>query len=273
MQRLLNFLYRFRTFGLFLILEVFCAWLIIAYNNRYNARFLNSSNTLVASINKFSSNTSSYFKLKEINERLIKENLLLRSQLSAANLSGITLTRDSAISKFDFFDARVINNTYRRAMNFITLDAGSADGVEPGMGVISGSGVVGQVKSVSTHFATVTSLLHRNLMVSSSIKRTNTLCTIQWDGISPLEAELKYVPRHINIKEGDTITTSGYNAVFPRGIMIGTINSFTLAENDVFYKAKIDLAVDFSSLDYVFLVTNELKAEQDSLQNEVEMER
>lgn len=265
MQELFNFLYRFRTFGLFLLLEGFCAWLILSYNNRQNAAFLNSSNSLVASINSFTRNTTDYFQLRQVNEQLVEENLILREQL--ANASFRRTSVDSTTSdKYHLLKAKVINNTFRRSMNYITLNAGTSDGIRPGMGVVSGTGVVGQVKSVSENFATVTSLLHRKLLISGRINRTKTLCTVQWDGESPLEAELKYIPRHIRIEEGDSITTSGFNAIFPQGILIGTINSFQLADNDVFYTAKVKLAVDFSSLDNVYLIQNRMKTEQDSLE-------
>jgi len=264
MQNLLNFLYRFRTFGLFLLLEGICAWLIIAYNNRPNAAFLNSSNALVASINTLTSNTTDYFQLQEINDRLIRENQLLREQV--ANMSLQHFAPDTTEQKYKLYRAKVINNTYRRSMNFLTLDIGARDSISPGMGVISGDGVIGQVKSVSDHFSTVTSLLHRNLLISSAIQRTNTLCTVQWDGEDPTKASLKYVPRHVPVVEGDSIVTSGYNAVFPEGILIGTVSDIHLEDNDVFYEAKVDLAVDFSSLEYVYLVDNLLKQEQDSLE-------
>ncbi|REE01697.1 rod shape-determining protein MreC [Marinoscillum furvescens] len=268
MQNLLNFLYRFRTFGLFLFLEGVCAWLIISYNNKQNAAFLNSSNSLVASINSFTNNTTDYFQLRKINERLVAENLLLRKELANATMGQVVLDTTSS-DRYDLIKAKVINNSFRRSMNYMTLDAGLNDGVRPEMGVIAGDGLVGQVKSVSANYATVTSLLHRKLLVSSSISRTRTLCTVQWDGDSPLEAELKYVPRHIQIQQGDTVVTSGYNAIFPEGVMVGTISSFELEDNDVFYQAKIKLAVDFSSMDYVYLIKNKMIVEQDSLEAEV----
>lgn len=271
MQNLLYFLYRFRTFGLFLLLEGICAWLIISYNTRPNAAFLNSSNGLVAGINTFTSNTGDYFQLREINENLIRENLLLRSQLANVALEAKPL--DSSARQYNLYQAKVINNTYRRSLNFLTLDAGYADNVEPGMGVIAANGIVGQVKSVSKNFATVTSLLHRSLLISSSVKNTKTLCTVQWDGESPLEASLKYIPRHIPLHEGDSIVTSGYNAVFPEGIPIGTVTNFRLEDNDVFYEAKIKLAVDFSSLEYVYLIQNEMKVERDSLESEIYLQQ
>ena len=264
MQKLLNFLYQFRTFGLFLFLEGFCAWLIISYNNRPNAAFLNSANRLVANISTFSSNTSNYFQLQEVNQQLIAENLRLRTQL--ANNSFQQLGVDTTSNTYNLYKAKVINNTYRRSLNYLTLNIGEKSGVQPGMGVISSNGVVGQVKSVSTHFSTVTSLLHRNLLVSSAIQNTNTLCTTQWDGASPLEAELKFIPRHVAINVGDSVVTSGYNAVFPEGILIGTISQLNLEEEDAFYNAKVKLAVDFSSLSYVYLIKNKLKPEIDSLE-------
>ena len=50
--------------------------------------------------------------------------------------------------------------------------------------------------------------------------------------------------------------------------MIGTIASIELEDNDVFYDAKIDLSVDFSSINFVFVVENLLIEEQDSLELE-----
>ncbi|MEQ9302680.1 MAG: rod shape-determining protein MreC, partial [Marinoscillum sp.] len=214
--------------------------------------------------------TTRYFKIKKFNDHLVAENMLLREQLANSALGHVEIDTNSA--KYKLIKARVINNTFRRSMNYMTLDAGKNDGVFPGMGVISGFGIAGQVKSASGNYATVTSLLHRNLLVSSSISRTKTLCSVQWDGVSPLEAELKFVPRHIEIAVGDSVVTSGFNSIFPEGIMIGTISSFSLDDNDVFYHAKVKLSVDFSSLNYVFLVENMLFDEQDSLQAETVLE-
>ncbi|MFY0605758.1 MAG: rod shape-determining protein MreC [Cyclobacteriaceae bacterium] len=264
MQDLLYFLYRYRTFGLFLLLEVICAWLIITYNNRQNATFLNSSNGLAAVINTASSNTTDYFNLRKVNETLVEENLLLREQLANQNLKKVT--KDSTSKQYEFYKASVINNTFQRSQNYLTINAGLNDGIKAGMGVVSGRGVVGQVKSASGNYATVISLLHKDLLISSSLKRTRTLCTVQWDGTNPNEAALKYVPRHINVSIGDSVVTSGFNSIFPEAIPIGRVVSLNLEDNDVFYSAKIELDVDFSSLDNVFIIENKMKSEQDSLE-------
>ncbi|MBV6642422.1 MAG: rod shape-determining protein MreC, partial [Cyclobacteriaceae bacterium] len=140
MRNLLDFLYRYRTFGLFIVLEVLCAWLIVQYNNRYNASFLNSSNTLAASVSQATQNTENYFNLQKINRQLLEENERLKDSL--INRPLIYAANDSIKARYHATKARVINNTYRRSMNFMTLDVGENAGVAPGMGVISGTGVI-----------------------------------------------------------------------------------------------------------------------------------
>jgi rod shape-determining protein MreC len=268
MQNLINFLYRFRTFGFFLLLEGFCGWLVVSYNQRQNAAFLNSSNSLFAGFKNFSNGMSNYMALEDMNESLLEENEFLRRQLALANRD--KKTPDSVIiQNYDFIATKVINSTFQRSMNYFTLNAGRMEGVEPGMGVITNEGVVGRIKSVSKHFSTATSLLHRNLMISTALKRTNTLCSVQWDGKSADEAEIKYIPRHVDLLEGDSIVTSGYNAVFPSGMLIGTITKIDLTNAEAFYKCRLKLAADFTSLNYAYVVKSVLKHERDSLELEI----
>ena len=176
------------------------------------------------------------------------------------------MSRVDTIDRFEVIGAKVINNTYDRNMNFLTIEAGKQDSLDAGMGVISAFGVVGQINSVSKNFATVYSLLHPNLLVSSKVKRTNTKCTVQWDQSDYAHASLKYIPRHIKLKVGDSIVTSGFNSVFPESVSIGVIEEFELDEHTTFYDAKVRLSTDFTSLYHVFVIKDLLKKEKDSLE-------
>jgi len=264
MRELLDFLYERREIGLFLILEVLCFWLLVGYNRRYNASFLNSSNELAASVIQTSNNVSRYFELAEVNEQLIRENEDLRQQLFL--LQQDSFARRDTLDRYLVTTSEVISNSFNRDINFLTISGGRKDNILPGMGVISAEGVVGQVKAVSENFSTVYSLLHPNLLVSCLIKRTGTNATVQWDQESYNYASLKYVPRHISIKAGDTIITSGYNSVFPQEILVGVIEEFNVSEEMTFYEAKIKLATDFTSLSNVYVIRDLLKQEKDSLQ-------
>jgi rod shape-determining protein MreC len=275
MERLFIFLYQYRAFFTFLVLEVVCAWLIIENNQYQSARFFNSSNTMVASLNNFSQGVREYFLLRNINSTIAEENAMLRSKLEEYRQLQNAFARnglidssavDSAVIKqFDFVSAKVVSNTVHRFTNYLTINKGSTDSIAQGMAVISPLGAVGKVRSVSKHFSVVTSILHIDVKVSAVLRRTGHFGTIQWDGLDPDYVKLEYMPRHVNVVKGDTIVTSGYNAVYPEGIMIGIVDDVKLRDEALFYDLKVKLSQDFRKLSYVEVVRNHLHHEQDSL--------
>jgi rod shape-determining protein MreC len=107
------------------------------------------------------------------------------------------------------------------------------------------------------------------MMVSASIKRTGHFGTIQWDGRDPEIVNLKFIPPHVKPVKGDTIVTSGYNAIFPEGIVIGVIDEVKLADAALFYELEVKLMQDFRKLSFVTVVKSQLKQEQDSLEQVV----
>lgn len=270
MQRLFLFFYQYRAFFTFLILELICAWLIIGNNPYQGARFFNSSNGLVASMNNVSHGVREYFLLRQINSTLAEENAFLRSKFEALNQtqyinSAPVITDSAVVSQYDFESAKVVNNTVNRFTNFLTINKGREDGIEPGMAVISSLGAIGKVRTVSPHYSVVTSILHIDVQVSALLKRTGHFGTIQWDGINPDYVKLKYIPRHVQPVKGDSVVTSGYNAVFPEGIMVGLIEDIQLTD-ELFYDLRVKLSQDFRKLAYVEVVKNSLRNELDSLQ-------
>jgi len=268
MERLFLFIYHYRAFFTFLTLEFICAWMIIDNNRYQGAQFFNSSNGFVANMNTFSQGVREYFSLRDINATLAHENAYLRGRLEAKNQArnnpGI-VTDSALIKNYDFVSARVVNNSVDRVTNFMTIDKGRGDGIQPGMAVISPEGVVGKVRVVSEHYAVVRSLLNIDMMVSASIKRTGHFGTVQWGGNDPDVVKFKFIPMHVKPVKGDTIVTSGYNAVFPEGILIGTIES--VEQKELFYDIDVKLTQDFRKISFVSVVRSHLKHEQDSLEN------
>jgi rod shape-determining protein MreC len=263
MQQLLAFLYKYRVFGYFLFLQLLCFWLLTRYNRYYNASFFNSSNYLAAQIQSSRNQFQNYLSLVEVNKELSNENARLRRQLAKQlrERSSFDSTR-----QFEYITSDIVSSDFQRSENYLTLNKGSNDGISPGMGVLSPNGVVGIVKSTSRRFSTVTSLLHQDLMVSSVLASSETLCTTQWDAVDPLTSAVKYIPRHISVRKGDSVLTSGFNAIFPEGLLIGTIEDFKLSDESPFYEAEIKLASDFTSLHIVYVIKNRYKDELDSLQ-------
>ncbi|MDX5420470.1 MAG: rod shape-determining protein MreC [Hymenobacteraceae bacterium] len=280
MRNLFAFIYRFRAFLIFVMLEALCIFLIVRYNTYQGAAVFNSANTYVGQVLEFQSGITDYFRLASVNGTLARENAALRQELmlyrqeaqadSTDKLDTVlyAASDSSRAQPFILHAGRVINNSIRRTNNYLTLAAGSLDGVEPGMGVISPNGAVGRVKTVSKHYATVTSLLHSQMLISAKIKKDNTFGTIKWTGGDYRTALLDYIPLHVKPAKGDTVMTSGYNTVFPEGIMVGTISSVAKEADKSFYTIRVKLAVDFAQLSYVYVVENPRRVEQDSLEQE-----
>ena len=188
----------------------------------------------------------------------------LTSKLDTLLLGGVRVAaRDAA---YPLLPARVISSSLRAVDNYLTLNVGTADGVQPGLGVLSAGGVVGQVKSVSQHYATVFSLLHSKMAVAAKIKRDGTFGSVKWPGDDYSHALLDYIPRQNRLVRGDSVVTSGYNSVFPEGVFVGTVDSFEKEPDKNFWTVHLKLGVDFSRLTYVYVVHNRPRTERDSLE-------
>lgn len=265
MNRLLEFLYEHRVNFYFIFLLAVSGWIIIYSNSFYNATFFNSSNALAGNFQDFSANSRDYFRLREINYQLALENAKLRKELAEASFSsGIKTELDIG---FEAIPGKIINKTYLRNRNYLTLAVGAKDGVKPGMGVLSGAGIVGRVQSTSKNFCTVTSILNPVVMISAQVRRTKILCSAQWIQKDARKIDIRFIPRHVHLEKGDTIETSGYNSVYPPEVTIGIVDSVSLAEEAPFYYATASLGVDFSSLEFAYVISNQKKFEIDSLEN------
>ncbi|MBX7127538.1 MAG: rod shape-determining protein MreC [Cyclobacteriaceae bacterium] len=271
MGRLLSFIFDNRFFFTFITLEILCTLLIVGNNQYQGIQYFNASNEAAARLQNFSQQVGDYLSLREVNTRLAEENAMLRKKLEQRNQSLYVpevreITDPALINRFDFVSAKVISNSVEFFRNYITINKGSLDSITPGMAVISDAGVVGKVKSVSPHFAVLISLLNIDENVSSVIKRTGHACTARWSGDDARYVNLLFVPRHVKPMTGDTVLTSGYNAIFPAGVMVGIVREVNLRDESLWYDIRVELAQDFRKLSFVDVVRSNLRHESDSLE-------
>lgn len=274
MRTLFVFIYKNNFFFLFLLLQVFCFYLLVQNNKYHRANYINSANNVSGSIYETRSNISEYFKLKETNEQLMKENSQLRSLLPSAlrKISQHTFAIEDTIfnQQFKFIAAKVVNNSINRKTNYLTLNKGSAHGIKPDMGVITSMGVVGIVTQVSENFSTVMSLLHKNSKVSAKLNKDGTFGSLIWeDGDSYREATLKDIPTHVALANGDLISTSAFSLTFPENIPIGEVQSFEKKSGDYFYTVKVNLSTHFKKVHHVYVINSLLKQEQKQLEESI----
>ena len=134
------------------------------------------------------------------------------------------------------------------------------------MAVISTNGVVGVIYDVSRFYSTVISLLNTNMKISSKLLKNDYFGSLEWDGKNYRHAILNEIPYHVKVERGDTVVTSGYSAIFPEGVMIGTIEDFKIKGGN-FYEINIALSTDFKHLTFVSVVSNLKKEGQKNLEN------
>jgi rod shape-determining protein MreC len=273
MYQLLKLIHSYRAFLVFLFIEFVCLWLLVRSNPYHSAAYFHTSSAVIGNIYDTRADIAQYFRLPAINEELASDNAQLREILSQSQLPIIvnssidSLKMSKAEYNYGFLAAKVINNSTQLTHNFLTINKGRLNGVEPGMGVISADGIVGKVMSVSDHYATVSSLLNTDVFVSAYIKRNGNFGSVNWDGDDALYTKLLFVPKHIDLQEGDTIVTSGYNSIFPENIRIGYISEFS--KEDSWYDINVALSNDFGSQSYVYVIKNPLRDERNELENQI----
>lgn len=276
MRNLLRFLTKNSFIFLFLILEIFAFWMLIANNNYQNSKFLNSSNFFVGNFFSTIHNVKDYFNLKEVNKELAEQN----AKLQANNISSFVkvygriyqINDTSYHQTYMYSAAKVVNNSTNKRQNYITIDKGDLNGIEAEMGVISAQGIVGIVKNVSKNFASVMSVLHDKNKISAKIKKSGYYGSLVWEGNNYREAQLIDVPNHVKLVKGDTVVTTGYSSIFPENILIGTVKEFELPEGNNFYNITVEFAVDFKKLSHVYVVRSLQKKEKDELEAKSEQE-
>jgi len=275
MKNILLFVYRNHVFFVFLFLELICFSLIVNNNTFHRGSVLSSSNQLVGNIYDLNNGIAEYFKLKSINDDLAIENAALRSLLNESKYISsskkLSVTDSVSRQRYTYVPAKVINNSTDRRSNYLTIDRGILQGVEPEMAVISSNGIVGIVKDVSKNFASVISVLHKNSSISAKLADMEYIGSLVWTGGDPKIAQLMDIPNHVQLAEGMLIQTSGFSAMFPSGINIGTVRSFNVEQGDNFYSIEVDLLTDMSSVSIVYVVNNLMHLEQTELEKQAEI--
>ncbi len=280
MRNLLDFLIRQGHWLLFLLLEFICMNLLFRFNNYQGSVGFTSANWFVGQIYAGAFEISSFLSLKEANRQLTNRNIMLEAEVTSLKdelrrakseaLASFPYNQTHFLSSYRTIPARVINNSLNKPDNYITLDKGKADGVTKEMGIVNGNGIVGIVYMVSDHYSVAISLLNRKSVISCKFKDNDYFGYLKWSGKDSRYALLEDLPRHALFEKGDTIVTSGYSAVFPKGMMVGTVDSIGDSKDGLSFLLRIRLATDFACLNDVMVIANDRFNEQQILESQVE---
>lgn len=269
MRYLFYFFRKHYFYFLFLFLEVLSLILIFNFNEYQNSALSRLSANVTGSILTLSSDISEYFSLSRTNKILADDNANLHSYLRDAFYQADTHSyyhKDTLFKlEYKYISAKVISNSTNKRNNFLMLNKGTLHGIENHSGVIIGNRIVGQIVSVSQHFCWVMSVLNKDTKISGKFRKNGQLVNIEWGGGRYRRGEVKEIPKHVVIEKGDTIITSGNSDIFPEGLIIGTIDDYTIAQDENFNNATLLFSTDFNSLSYVEVVIDMMRKEKNAL--------
>ena len=161
--------------------------------------------------------------------------------------------------EFTYEDAQVTRRTTSNWESNLTIDQGSADGVEADDCVIDQYGnLVGIVTEVGSNWSLVATVLDPSVELGGRVARTDDDAILEGDFTLMLEGQLKlsYLPEDTQLVSGDQVITSGLGGVYPAGLVVGEITGLFTESDGVSRYAQVKPAADLDSVRYVYVITD-----------------
>ena len=272
MKNLLEFLHRHFHWFLFVVLEILSVVLLFQYNSYQNSVWFSSANVLTGKIYEWISAVESFFSLTKVNEDLTLRNFYMERQVTQLRRLYSEATEEVSVKerqelemleRYKLIPAKVVTNELDKQNNLLTIDKGEADGVEEGMGVACGKGVVGVVFHTSSHYSIVIPVLNVEWSrISCAIRGRGYFGVLRWDGRDAGIAYVEDIPRHARFKRGEWVETNGYSSIFPAGVLVGQIKEVYNSRDGLSYRLQVRLSTDFGNLRDVVVISDKTIAER-----------
>jgi rod shape-determining protein MreC len=136
----------------------------------------------------------------------------------------------------------------------LEVDRGTADGVQPGMIVTTGAGLVGRVREAGPHGAIVQTLEDPQSRVNVFLSKTGLQGTVT-GGPTALQLEIEH-SLGITATSGEWALTSGVGGGYPRGLVVGELASVTHRDSSTSDQALLAWVNDPASLTLVLVITD-----------------
>jgi len=196
-----------------------------------------------------------YEELALSSSEIYQENIRLWEQLGFAR----TL-------RYSRIPAQITGRDPNNLFSAIVINKGSYSGVSNNMAVVAWQdgiqALVGKVIQTGNFESLVMPIFDINSQVSSRFSVSRYEGIVEGQGNSEVPLLMRFVPRRArdDINTGDIIITSGMGGIFPQGINIGRISAVNVLEYENTLEAEVIPMIDFSRLEYVFVIEAEPSA-------------
>ena len=274
MYRLIEFIRRIYVVLLFVLIQAIALSVYSSSTHYTRAKLISRAMGITGGVQGIIADVDHYFGLNEQNEMLARRVAELENQMDIYRQAvdtllsseqvrmAITEATAQQLQHYRYITARVVANTINRPHNYITLDKGTAQGVEPNMGVITPDGnMVGYVVDCSEHYAVVMPIINIDFRGGGKLDiegdTENRIGSISWDGRDASRVTMSDLLEYANPKAGDKVSSNSHYFPPMMKVNVGEVESISKSKNKNTYEVVLRLATDFSSLDHLILVYNE----------------
>jgi rod shape-determining protein MreC len=226
-------------------------------------RFARSTlNTLLLPVSKGTDFVDNYFSMEEENrrlKRLVASLVFERDRLLQYRDERQRLRRLAAFREEQFYQlvaAEVVGRNLDRFQTLLVIDKGSNDGLKARMPVLSYQGYVGRLNRVFPTSSWVQLICSKNHAVSCIDKRSRVVGILEWRERNTFE--LTNVSAVEDVQVSDTLLTSGFGGVVPKGFPVAVVTKVATARDGLRLKVQARSGVEFRSLEEVFVMTGEV---------------
>lgn len=192
-------------------------------------------------------------ELREQNEALTKKNAELEeAEQTAARLQDLLALQSTYGLKSKA--ARVISGSSDSWSDTITIDKGTAAGINIGMSVTDSSGSIGQVVESSATSSVVRLITDENSAVSAMVQSSRAHGVLRGSADGTLHLTMVGTDQSVNV--GDTIVTSGLGGVFPKGLPLGKVISVNKTDGALYYDIVVNRLFNIENLEEVLVITS-----------------
>ncbi len=235
-------------------------WLMVTRHEGGLQNLRKVSITILSYLEQPLSNIRTYRQAISTNTYLHRQNILLQDELNRLRsveqqnrvLRNLLNMREQ--SSDPLIPVRVVAKDLVSLNSYITVSAGSNDGVEVGMPVVNSDGLIGQVILTSENFSQVLPYSHSMFRVSAEIEETRAYGIVSWPGESTRELMLQFIPETIPVEPGQWVYTSGYSNQFPPGIPIGEVTNVETDQGVETQNIYLRAFADLSSVAEAFVI-------------------
>ncbi|MEK6324408.1 MAG: rod shape-determining protein MreC [Acidobacteriota bacterium] len=153
--------------------------------------------------------------------------------------------------------ANVISRDASRWFRRLTIDRGTNDGVTRDMPVATAGGIVGRVISVGPNFAMVQVITDKQAGVGAMLQASRAMGEVR--GRDDDRCELKNISSSENVEAGESVVTTGLDRIYPKGLLVGTVERIEADPNGPWHKIIVKPAAPVDRVEHLLVLLIEQK--------------